>query len=179
MTKTKKLRNKPHFQWCIKQTYVNELMGVSKDLSIDELTFEIGFSLKRVVSKVPTHLSELGVTSLREPTASMEAQGILQGSRSRVTQFAKQICHELQLDYRHMRVRRMQVSHNGTVAHFTRMTKQMDTGEDDKTIQVKVMGLVKHDGTDKGVQDILKLLVAKKVHCVYSTKPMTTVLCTE
>ena len=71
------------------------------------------------------------------------------------------------------------VSLNGTTAYFTRMTKQMDTGDDNKTYRLKVLGLVKHDGDDKGMNNIIKLLTAKKVHCVYSVKPVTTVICSE
>ena len=179
MVKTK-THSKPLHQWCIRETYVNEVLGLPKELTIDSLTFEIGFSLKRVVSTIPEHLRELGVSSLREPSTSMEAFGTLQGSRHKMTQYAKQICSELLLDVRHMRVRRLQVSLNGTTAYFTRMTKVMDTGaEDNKTYRLKVLGLVKHEGSDKDMDNIIKLLTARKVQCQYSTKVVTTVLCSE
>jgi len=177
--KKKKVVSKPLYQWCIRETYVNEVLGLPKELTIDSITFEIGFSLKRIVSEISDGLRELGVSSLREPSASMEAMGTLHGARSKLGQNAKQICSELSLDYRHMRVRRLMVSHGGTTAYFTRMTKNFDTGEDDKTRQVKVMGLVKHEGDDKGLEKIIKLLTAKKVKCLYSSKMVTTVVCTE
>jgi hypothetical protein len=80
--KKKKKQQKPLFQWCIRETYVNEVLELSKEIDIDSLTFEIGFSLKRVVSTIPKALRELGVASLREPSASMEASGTLHGSRN-------------------------------------------------------------------------------------------------
>jgi hypothetical protein len=59
------------------------------------------------------------------------------------------------------------------------MTKQMDTGEDNKTLAVKVLGLVKYDGEERDMNAIIKFLTARKVHCVYSVKPVTTVICSE
>lgn len=177
--KKKAVIRKPLYQWCIRETYVNEVLELPKELTIDAITFEIGFSLKRIVSTIPNSLRELGVSSLREPSASMEASGTLHGSRSKLLSNAKGICSNLSLDYRHLRAKRLQISLNGTTAYFTRMTKTFDTGEDNKTKQVKVMGLIKHEGTDKGMDSIIKLLTAKKVHCLYSNKMVTTVICNE
>ncbi len=183
MAKLKKKRvatSKPLFQWCIRETYVNEVLDLPKDIDIEKVSFEIGFSLKRVVSAIPKHLRALGVTSLREPSTSMEAFGVLEpSSRTALARDAKTICRELQLDFRHMRVRRMVVSYKGTKAFFTRMTKNMDIGAEDKTRQIKVLGLVKHEGTDDDLKQIIKTLTAKKIHCVYSVKPVTTVVCSE
>jgi len=174
-----KVKSKPLYQWCIRETYVSELEKLPKELTVEGITFEIGFSLKRVVSTIPAKMRELGVVSLREPTASMEAYGLLTGSRSTLFANAKEICKELHLDYRHMRARRFIVSLNGTKAYFTRMTKAMDTGEENKTHRIKVMGLVKVEGSDANVNKIIQLLTAKKIHCTYSVKPITTVICTE
>jgi len=175
----KKKQRSPLYQWCIKETYVSEVLSLPSELTIDSITFEIGFSLKRTISTIPDSLKQLGVSSLREPCASMEAMGTLHGSRTKLTSNAKDICKALSLDYRHMRVRRLMVSYKGTTAYFTRMTKNMDTGAEDKTQRIKVLGLVKHDGTDVGINAIIKLITAKKINCVYSVKPITTVICSE
>lgn len=179
MAVKKKAKSKPLFQWCIKETYVNEVLELPKDLNITSITFEIGFSLKRVVSTIPEALREMGVSSLREPSASMEAFGTLIGSRAKMMANARAICRELQLDFRHMRVRRMTVAVNGTQAFFTRMTKNMDTGEENKTHRVKVLGLVKFEGTETGMNKIVRLLTAKKIQCTYTPKTVMEVLCTE
>lgn len=177
--KNKAVTRKPLFQWCIRETYVDEVLGLDKGLSIDSLTFEIGFSLKRVVSAIPSNLRTLGVSSLREPSTSMEAFGTLHGARSKMIGNAKSICSNLSLDFRHMRVRRLQLSMNGTTAFFTRMTKNFDMGEDNNTKRIKVMGLVKYEGDEKGMNHIIKALTARKLKCVYSVKPVTTVICSE
>jgi len=158
---------------------VSELLKLPKDLTFESITFEIGFSLKRTVTTIPPALRSLGVSSLREPTTSVEAYGTLTGSRATIESNVKEICRSLHLDLRHMRSRRFIVSYGSTKAHFTRMTKLMDTGEDNKTHRLKVMGLVKHEGTDKEMDKIISLLTAKKIHCTYSVKPLTTVVCTE
>jgi len=172
-----KAKDKPLFQFCIFETYVNEVLGLPKELQIDELTFQVGFSLKGVIQQVPLNLLQLGVTYMREPSVSMEAQGLLAGKRTHIKASAQEICKVLSLDYRHMGVRRMQVSYKDVTATFTAMTKQME-GAEGKTLRTKVLGLVVTEGTEESVKQILKLLGAKKVHCKYSVQPLRTVVCT-
>ena len=176
---TKKKVKKPLFQWCIRETYVSEVLELPKEIGIESITFDVGFSIKRIVATIPQKLRELGVGALREPSTSLEASGVLTGARTTLTRNAKEICSELHLDYRHMKVRRLCVSYHGTNAFFTRMTKNMDIGEEGKTRQVKVLGLVRHDGEDKDLEKIIKLLTARKIRCAYSVQLVTTVVCSE
>lgn len=175
-----KVTGKTGVQWCIKETYLNEVLAaMPKELSIDRITFEVGFSLKRIVSNIPQRLRNLGVTYLREPSASMEAQGVLVGSRGVIEAKAQEICKTLGLDYRRVRVRRMQLSYKGTRVFFTSMCKTMDTGDDNRTYKLRVLGFVKAEGTQAGTDAILDLLTAKKFKCQYSIQTLTTVLCSE
>jgi len=135
--------------------------------------------LKRVVASVPSALRKLGVVSLREPSSSMEASGTLHGTRAKLKSDSREICRLLSLDHRHLRVRRLMLSYKGTTAFFTRMTKNMDIGKEDKTLRIKVLGLVKYVGEEKVMNEIIKLLSAKKIKCQYSVKPVTTVICSE
>jgi hypothetical protein len=169
--------DKQLFQFCILETYVNEVLDLSSDVTIEEVSFEVGFSLKRMVSKVTPDLAALGVTSMREPSASMEAVGKLTGKRSSMLHDAKEICATLGLDYRHMRVKRLVVSCNGARSIFTRMTKKLVHGDENKMKSVKVLGLVVTEGSEKDSANLIKILGAKKVHCQYSTQPVRTVIC--
>lgn len=174
----KKVKDKQLFQFCILETYVGEVLGLPEEVQIEEVSFEIGFSLKRVVSQVPLSLAKLGVTSMRQPSASMEALGKLTGKRNVMIRDAQKICDELGLDYRHMRVKRLVVSYKDATSTFTRMTKKLANEDDNKMRSVKVLGLVVTEGTEDSAKALIKTLGAKKVHCQYSTQQVRTVVCT-
>jgi hypothetical protein len=147
-------------------------------VNLDEIAFEVGFSLKRTTATVPADLRSKGVTYLREPATSMEAQGTLTGTRATMERNAKAICRELQLDYRHMRVKRMKVSHNGTQVVFTSMLKNMED-EENGTKRRRVLGMVLPDTGEEGVLALIRALSAQRVYCRYSITPVQTVICQE
>lgn len=172
----KEKEKKPIYQWCIKTTYFNEVMQLPKDVKIVSLSFEVGFSLKREVSVVPKALANLGVTYMRQPTASVEARGILSGkSRAQMKTTMQSICTELQLPIKHVRIIRMEVGTKEGTATFTRMTKKIEIG-DGKTEMMKVLGIVRSDGDES---NIINLCGAKKFVCKYDTQLVRTVICSE
>ena len=170
-------KGKDLFQYCILENYVTEVLALPKSVCIEQITFSIGFSLKGIVTNVPKELAQLGVTYLREPTASMEAQGILVGTRKEMYTNAVEICKRLSLDVRHMRVKRLVISYKGNKFSFVRMTKIM-AGDDNNTQRIKVLGLTVTKATDKEINAVVKELNAKKVQCRYDVKTVQTVLCT-
>ena len=172
-----KQKSKPLFQFCIFETYVNEVLALPKEIQIDEITFGVGFSLKGVVKNVPAQLAELGVTYMREPSVSMEAKGTLTGKRKHMEKCGVDICHHLSLDYRHMRATRVIMSYEDVTTTFTRMTKKM-AGKEGMTYHARVLGLVVTEGSEASADKIIKVLGAKKIHCQYSVQPVRTVICT-
>jgi len=169
---------KPLFQWCIVENRVQEVLAIDKDLTIEELTFRVGITFRTMATRIPPTLAALGVTSLREPSTTLEASGMLSGARSAIARDAREICKELSLDIRHMRVQRLRLEYKGSVVSFTRTTKKMDIG-DGKTEQIKVLGVVVTDGTKNAIETIMKKLNANKVHCKYSVQTIKSVICSK
>lgn len=178
----KKMVNKELYQYCLMETYMGEVMELPEAVTIDEVTFELDWSLKRASSPIPRRLAELGVKRLTEPMSSMEASGLLTGKRKHIEASAKEICAMLKLDYRHMKVRRLTVSLGDAHATFTRMTKVMEgpaiAEREGKKVRTKVLGHVVTQGTAEASERIIKVLGAKKVNCHYSVEPVRTVTCT-
>jgi len=176
MVKVKEER--PLFQWCIVENKLQEVLTIDKDLTIEELTFEVGMTFRTMVTRIPPTLTALGVTSMREPSTTVAASGLLSGARATIARNAREICKELALDLRHMRVRRLRLAYKGSTVSFTRTTKKMDIGEG-KTEQIKVLGVIVTDGTEKAVSTIMKKLNANKIHCKYSVQTTKSVICSK
>lgn len=175
-------RELPLHQWCINEVTVQGVLTLPPAVTLEEISFDIGFALKRTATTIQPALRELGVTYLRENSPSMEAQGMLSGARTTIKRNAQEICRVLQLEYARMRVRRMKVSHNGVNAVFTAMTKQMPSGEGQRngTLErVKVLGLVlAQNQTEAEVARLVRAIAADRVNCRYSVQPVHMVICT-
>jgi len=174
-----KKRENKLFQWCMCEHRVEEILQINKELCIEEMTFEVGMSYRRMNKPIPPRLRELGVLQIREPILTVEASGMLTGSRTAMLKASREICKELTLDIRHMRVRRLRVSWKNDAVTFTRVTKNM-IGDDGKTERLAMLGLVLRDDLNvKAVNTIIKKLSADKIHCKYGVTTTRTVVCSK
>ena len=175
-------RELPLHQWCINEVTVPGVLTLPTTVTIEEISFELGYAIKQVASSIPAALREIGVTYMRESSPSVMVQGTLTGARTTIERNAKEIARRVQLDYRKMRVKRMKVSHQGTEVVFTAMTKKMPSaeGREGDVERVKVLGLVLGQGQseDAGVLRLVRAISAARVNCRYTVQPVRTVICT-
>ena len=165
------------FQYCIREHRLEEVLLLDKDITIEELTFEVGMSYRRMNKPISTELKALGVTIIREPAMTIEAGGLLSGTRSAIIKNAKAICKELGLDLRHMLVKRLRLSWENNKMTFTRITKNMEKG-DGGTERITMLGLVLRDDLDmKSVNEVIRRLGANKVNCRFDITTVQTVVC--
>ena len=167
------------FQYCIPEHRVEEVLKLHKDIDINEIMFEVGMSYRRMNRPVPEGLKALGVSIMREPVMTVEASGILTGSRTAMLKGAKEICKEMGLDMRHMRVRRMTISWKNNAMNFTRVTKNMEK-PDGGTERQQMLGLVLRDDLDTtAVNEVIKRFSADKINCRYDISTTQTVVCSK
>lgn len=164
------------FQFCLLETYVDEVLTLPKEINIEELCFRVFFSVKKTHTSVPADLAELGVTSMNEPNTKMEVRGKLGGSRASIKRNLTAICEKLGLDARHAYIERMAVSTPKGDARFTRMTKKLPGGKKGEPTRTPVLGLV-GDSMDKANVEIMKLVGAKKVLCKFHVEQVRTMTC--
>lgn len=168
------------FQYCIREHRIEEVLQIDKDITIEELTFEVGMSYRRMNRAIPPALRELGVTLIREPAMTIEAGGLLSGARSTIKRNALTICKELGLDVRYMRVKRLRVSWKNDHMTFTRLSKNMAKPDGAGTERVPMLGLVLRDDLNpKSVNEVIKRLGADKINCKYDVTTFRTVICSK
>ncbi len=165
-------------QHCIKNHFFNEVMELPKDVKIISLQFEVGFAIKRLSRPVPTKMSDLGVTAVRQSDPSVEIEGRLVGTRTSMKSAIKDICDKYDLKTNTVRVKRMQVAtgkDDKNLGVFHRMTKMIPDDEG-KTRRNTVLGLVKWDGSETGIANACR---TNSFSCKYDIQTIRTVICEE
>ena len=171
-------RPKVIIQHCIKSHFFSEVMTLPTEVKIIAINFEVGFAIKRMSQTIPQVMADAGVTYICKSDPSLEINGRLTGSRTKMKSDVATICKAAGLNPNTVRVKRLEVAVGAgdkNMGIFHHMTKKL-AGPDDKVERHVVLGLIKWDGDENA---IARACSTKKYKCKFDTQIIRTVLCEE